>query len=105
MSVAVLEAPAVIAGFDDIALMGEAIEQCGCHFGVGKHAGPFCDSQMGGDDDRGTLVKTTDEVKQELTAGFGKGQIAKLVEDDQINARTSVIVTTNRAVQLPFWRR
>jgi hypothetical protein len=38
---AALEAPAVISGFDDIAVVSEAIEQCGRHFGVGEHARPF----------------------------------------------------------------
>jgi hypothetical protein len=35
-----LEAPAVVSGFDDIAVMGEAIEQSGRHLGVGEDARP-----------------------------------------------------------------
>ena len=34
---AAFESPAVIAGFDDIAVMSEAIEHGGCHFGVAEH--------------------------------------------------------------------
>jgi hypothetical protein len=36
----VLEAPAVVSGFDNIAVMGEAIEQCGRHLGVCEDVWP-----------------------------------------------------------------
>ena len=38
MSGAVLEAPAFVAGLDDVAVMGQAIEQGGSHFGVSNIA-------------------------------------------------------------------
>src|SRR6478609_2778170 len=50
---AVLEAPALVAGFDDFAVMGQAVEERGCHFGVTKHTGPIAKGQVGRDDDRG----------------------------------------------------
>jgi hypothetical protein len=34
-----LEAPAVIAGFNDVAMVGQAIEQRGGHLGVTEHSG------------------------------------------------------------------
>ena len=34
------EAPAVVAGFDDVTVMGQAIEQCGRHLGVREDARP-----------------------------------------------------------------
>jgi hypothetical protein len=37
----VLEAPAVVAGLDDVAVMGEPVEQRGRHLGVTKHGRPF----------------------------------------------------------------
>jgi len=58
-----LEAPAVIAGFNDVAMVGQAIEQRGGHFGVAEHAWPFAESEVSGDDDRGTLVEPADEVE------------------------------------------
>ena len=39
--VAVFEAPAAIARLNDIAVMGQVIEQRGCHLGVAEHTGPF----------------------------------------------------------------
>jgi hypothetical protein len=31
------EAPAVVAGLDDVAVVGQAIEQHSCHFGIAEH--------------------------------------------------------------------
>src|ERR1700691_5981061 len=38
-----LEAPAVIAGFDDVAVVSEAIEQRSGHFGITEDAWPFAE--------------------------------------------------------------
>jgi hypothetical protein len=58
-----LEAPAVVSSFEDIAMMGEAIEQSGRHLGVREDARPFAEGEIGGDDDRGALVEPADEVE------------------------------------------
>ena len=68
-----LEAPAVVAGLDDVTVVGQSIEQRGGHLGVPEDARPFTEGQVGRDDNRGTLVETTDEVEQELPAGPGEG--------------------------------
>ena len=57
------EAPAVVAGFDDVTMMGQAIEQCGGHLGVAEDARPFAEGEVSGDDDRGALVEPADEVE------------------------------------------
>jgi len=80
-----LEAPAVVAGLDDVAVVGQPIEQRGRHLGVSEHAGPFAEGEVCGDDDRGALVETADEVEQELAAGLGEGQIAEFVEGDEVH--------------------
>jgi hypothetical protein len=48
---AALEAPAVVSGFDGIAMMGQAIKQCSRHLGVREDAWPFAEGEIGGDDD------------------------------------------------------
>ena len=84
--VAAFEAPAVVAGLDDVAVVGEAVEQRGRHLGVAEHARPFTEGEIGGDDDRGALVEPADEVEQELAAGLGERQIAEFIEDDEVHA-------------------
>jgi hypothetical protein len=80
------EAPTVVVGFDYVAVVSEAIGQRGRHLGIGEDTGPFAEGEIGSDDDRGALVKPTDEVEQELTAGLGKGQIAEFIKNDEVHA-------------------
>src|SRR3954471_24657797 len=56
ISTAVLEAPALVTGFDDVAVMSQSIQQRGCHFGIAEDARPFGEGEIGRDDDRGALV-------------------------------------------------
>jgi hypothetical protein len=84
--IAAFESPAFVAGLDDVTVMGQTVEQRGRHFGIAEHTRPFAEGEIGGDDDGGALVEAADEVEQELTAGLCEGQIAKLVEDDEVHA-------------------
>ena len=71
---AVFEAPALVAGLDDFAVVGEPVEQGRGHLGVAKHARPFAEGEIGGDDDRGALVEPADQMKEQLAAGLSEGQ-------------------------------
>ena len=64
VSGAVFEAPGFVTGFDDLAMMGQAIKQRRGHFGLTKDGWPFAEGEVGGDDDGGALVKLADEVEQ-----------------------------------------
>ena len=64
--------------------MGESVEQRGGHLGVAEDGRPFAEGQVGGDDDRGPLVEPADEMEQQLPAGLREGQVAELVEDDEV---------------------
>jgi hypothetical protein len=81
---AVLEAPALVAGLDDVAVVREAIEQRGGHLWIAEDTRPFTKGKIGGDDYRGTLVEAADSVEQQLPASLGEGQIAEFVEDDEV---------------------
>ena len=80
------EAPTFVAGFDDLTMKGEAVEQRSCHPGIGEDAGPFTEGQVGGDDDRSAFVELAAQVEQQLTASLGEGQIAELIEDEEVKA-------------------
>ena len=87
---AVFEAPALVAGFDDFAGMGQPVEECRRHLGVAKDAGPFAKSEIGGDNDRGSLVDPADQMKQELSAGLREGQESEFVEDNKVRSRADL---------------
>jgi hypothetical protein len=42
----VFEAPAVVAGLDDVAVVGEPVEHGGGHLGIAEHARPLAERQL-----------------------------------------------------------
>ena len=68
-------------------MMGQAVEERGCHLGVAKHTGPIAKGQIGGDDDGSALVEPADQMKEQLAAGLSEGQVAEFVENDANEAR------------------
>src|SRR5436305_5580113 len=83
---AVFEAPALVAGFENVAVMGQAIEQRRRHLGVAEYARPFGEGEICRQDDRGALVKAADQVEQHLPAADREWQVTQLVEDDENDA-------------------
>ncbi len=81
---AVLEAPGLVAGLDNLTVMGETIEQRGRHLRITEHARPFAEGKVGGDDDRGALIEPADQMEQQLPAGLSERQIAQFVENDEV---------------------
>jgi len=49
------EAEAVVAGFQDVAVVGEAIQQGGRHLGITEDTGPLAEVQIGGEAPRRLL--------------------------------------------------
>ena len=86
VSGAVLEAPALVACLDDIAVVSEAVEQRGGHLWIAEQARPLAEGKIGGDDHRGAFIKAADGVEQQLPAGLGERKIAELIEDDEVQA-------------------
>ena len=68
----------------------KAVEERSGHLGVAKDGGPFTEVEVGGYDDRGALVEAADEVEQQLAAGLGERKVAKLVEDQEVEAAQQV---------------
>jgi len=77
---AVLEAPAVVAGLNDVAMVSETIEQSRGHLRVAEHARPFAKSEVGRDNHRGPFVEAADHVEQKLSASLSERQIAEPIE-------------------------
>ena len=59
-----LEAVAVVACFQNMAVVGQPVQQGRGHLGIPKHAGPFAKAQVGGDHHAGTLVKRREQMEQ-----------------------------------------
>src|SRR3546814_8757072 len=65
LSRAVLEAEAVVSGLQDVAVVGEPIEECGGHLRVTEHAGTLTEAAVGGDDDAGALVEFAQQMEEQ----------------------------------------
>jgi len=78
----VAEAVGVVAGLHDVAVVGEAVEQCRGHLGIGEDAGPLGEAQVGGNHDAGVLVELGEQMKEQGPARLAEGQVAELIEDD-----------------------
>src|SRR5271166_4839429 len=67
-------------------MVSEAVQQGGGHLGVAEDGRPFAESEIGGDEDRGSLVEPADEVEEQLPAGLSEREIPELVEDDEVHS-------------------
>ena len=90
---AVLEPPALVAGLDDIAVMGQAVEQGRCHLGVAEYTGPFAKGQVRGHDHRGLLVEAADQVEQQLAARLRERQVGPNEQHGLWHRRTCATFT------------
>lgn len=52
--------------------------------GVAEDGWPFPERKVGDDDDRGLLVKPADQVEEQLAADLGEGELAELIEHDEV---------------------
>ena len=66
--------------------MGEPVEQRRGHLWVAEDRRPLAEGEVCCDDGGGSLVEPAHEVEEELAAGLGEGQVAELVEDDEVAA-------------------
>jgi hypothetical protein len=64
----VSEPEAVITCFQDVAVVGETVEESCCHLGIAKDGGPFAEAEIGGNDDAGALVEFAEEMEQQSAA-------------------------------------
>src|SRR3977135_3758882 len=76
---AVLEAEAVVSGFENVAAGGETVEQSRRHLRVAEPQGPFAKAQIGRDDDAGPLIKLAQQMEEQRSAGGAERQVAQFV--------------------------
>ena len=62
------EPEAVVAGFEDVAVVGKPIQQGGGHLGIAEHVRPLAEAEVGRDNDAGALVEFTEQVEQQRPA-------------------------------------
>ena len=81
---------AVVASLDDVASMGQPIKQRRGHLRIAEHGAPFAEGQVGGDDQRDTLVEFADQMEQERATILRERQVAEFIENDGILVEQAV---------------
>ena len=99
LSGAVLEAPTLVAGLDDVAVMSETVEECCGHLGIAEYGRPFTEGEIGGDYDGCAFVELADQMEQQLPTGLGEGRIAKFIKQHEVEAAEIVGDATVRLLR------
>ncbi len=63
-----LEAVRIITRFQDVAVMRNPVKQRSRHLCITKYLHPFTERKIGGNNQRGLLIKMADEMKQQCAA-------------------------------------
>ena len=81
---ALLEAVALAVHLQDVDTVSEAIQQGAGESLRAEDLGPLVEGQVGGDQDRPSLVSLAEDLEEELRAGLGEWYEAQLVDDEQL---------------------
>ena len=96
------EAPALVAGVDDVRSVGEPVDDGLREPRVGEHLGPFPERQVGREDQAAAFVSLGEDLEDELGGTVGQRQIAQLVTDKKLGAGVAADDPFELAVALGF---
>ena len=71
---ALFEAPGVISGFENVAVVSDAAEERGGHLWVAEDRDPFGEAEIGWDDEGCLFVELADEMEQQAPPEAGNGR-------------------------------
>ncbi len=70
----------------DDGVVQQAVEQGGGDHRIAEQAAPFREAPVGGQDHGTTLVAGVDQLEQQVSGRSTQGQVADLVDDEQLRA-------------------
>ena len=80
----VLQSITFAGGFNNRAAVGESIKGGSGEPFVAEHFGPVFETEVGGEHDAGTFVSGGNHVEEEFGPGLAGGDVAQLIENQQI---------------------
>jgi len=81
-----VESVAAGAGLDDVGVEGEPVNHCSSQSWVGEGVAPFGEGGVGGAGDGGPFFPGGDDLEQQFGAAWVQGEVADLVEAEQVEA-------------------
>ena len=97
-----LEAPGLAAGLDDVGPVGESVDDRLREPRVGEDLRPLAEGEVGRGDQRRAFVALGDHLEDKLGGALGQGEIAQLIEDEQLDACVACDDTGELASGLGF---
>src|SRR4030066_1821082 len=91
---ALLEAVGVALELEDVAAMGEAVQEGSGQAGVAEDLRPAGEVQVGGDQHRPPLVALGEDAKEQLSARLGEGDEPDLGQDEEVQPEESALQFT-----------
>ena len=67
-------------------MVGEAVEESSGQPFRAEHLGPLDEGQVGGHQDRSTLVTLAEHLEEQLGASLGQGHEAQFVDDQKLES-------------------
>src|SRR3974377_462058 len=83
-SLALGEPVAFAVHFENVDMMGQAIEQGAGEPLGSEYAGPFVERQIAGHEGRAPFVTLAEDLEQQLGAGLRQRHITEFVDDQQL---------------------
>jgi len=80
------ESVGLAAGFEDVGVEGDPVDDGGDQAWVGEHAAPFAEGQVGGDRDGGAFFAFGDDLEEQFGAAGVDLDVAEFVEAEQVEA-------------------
>ena len=78
------EAEAVVSGLQNVAAVGEAVEECGRHLGIAEDRCPFAEAQVRVDDDARAFVELAQQMEEQCAAATIAGiETARMIRIGQ----------------------
>ena len=74
------EAVGLSAGFEDVGVEGDAVDDGGDQAWVGEHSAPFAERQVGRDRDRGAFLAFSDDLEQQFGSARVDLDVSEFVE-------------------------
>ena len=78
--VAMVDSPALVARFDDVAMVRQSVQQRGCHFGIGEHARPFAEGKVGCQQEKNRFDFRHDHSDTSRLHGCSSGNAADMIK-------------------------
>ena len=79
-----LVAPGIGIDVEEMAMLGEAVDECAEAGGIVEHRAPLLEREIGSDYDGFGFMPTADDMKEQICSTAVAGDVSEFVQNEQI---------------------